>query len=67
MEHGNIGQNSSDTKNMWQPHVEYKILVMESLQRNQYNHGIQGIVDSLTSLQKDLDPWGAKEFEGLAK
>jgi hypothetical protein len=30
------------------------------------NRGIQGIVDSFTSLQKDLEPWSVKEFGGLA-
>jgi predicted RNA binding protein with dsRBD fold (UPF0201 family) len=47
--------------------VDYDKLVMESWQRNQTNHGLQGVADALNSVQKELELWGLKEFGGLAK
>lgn len=29
--------------------------------------GLQGIVESLSALQKELEPWGAREFGCLAR
>jgi hypothetical protein len=52
-------------ENVW--HVDYYKIVTESWLQNQANTGLQGEVDSLQSLQKDLEPWGAKEFGCLAK
>jgi hypothetical protein len=54
-------------ENVWQTHIDYDKLVLDSWQKNQHAHGLQGIVDSLNSLQTELEPWGAKEFGCLAK
>jgi hypothetical protein len=54
-------------ENVWQTHLDYDRLVMESWQRNQNTQGLQGVVDAFHSLQGELQPWGAREFGSLAK
>jgi hypothetical protein len=53
--------------NVWQTHVDYDRLVAESWLKNQNPQGLQGVVDCLNSLHKELEPWGAREFGCLAK
>ncbi|XP_071685355.1 uncharacterized protein [Lolium perenne] len=54
-------------ENVCQSHVDYDKIITESWLQNQASNGLQGVVDSLQSLQRDLEPWGAKEFGCLAK
>lgn len=54
-------------ENVWQAHSDYETLVTEAWPKQARAPGLQGIVESLGMLQKELEPWGAKEFGCLAR
>ena len=42
-------------------------MVVDSWQKHHAIHGMEGIADRLARLERDLSPWGAREFGCLAK
>jgi hypothetical protein len=69
---GNLNQVRRGPKqfryeNVWQTHIDYEKLIAESWRKNQNAHGLQGVVESLISLQNDLEPWSVQEFGCLPR
>ena len=54
-------------ENVWQTHIDHERLVTETWRQSQREPGLQGVADSLGELQRRLEPWGAKEFDCLAR
>lgn len=54
-------------ENVWQTHSDYEKIVTDTWRKQARAPGLQGIVESLGALQKELEPWGAKEFGCLAR
>lgn len=52
---------------MWQSHRQYDQLVRDLWHAGAGQGGLQGIVDALTIVQKDLGAWGEREFGNLSK
>ena len=49
-------------EDIWQTHVDYDKLVLDSWQKGAGQAGLQGIAQALSSLQGTLAAWGAREF-----
>lgn len=60
-------QRSFRYENVWQSHGQYDQLVRDLWQAGAGRGGLQGVVDALAVVQKDLGAWGEREFRNLSK
>ena len=52
---------------VWQSHSQYDKLVRDMWQTGAGQRGLQGVVEALGTVQKDLGAWGEREFGNLQK
>lgn len=60
--HGSTGAKHFRYENVWQSHQDYDQLIADTWKKQVRSPGLQGIADSLVALQRQLEPWGAREF-----
>jgi hypothetical protein len=60
-------QRSFRYENVWQCHAQYDQLVLDLWRVGAGQEGLQGVVDALAIVQKDLGAWGEREFGNLSK
>lgn len=61
-DHGRRGARLFRYENVWQTHSDYEKVVSDCWRGQQRTPDLQGISESLTAMQRRLEPWGKKNL-----
>nr|XP_051229397.1 uncharacterized protein LOC127347221 [Lolium perenne] len=61
------GRKQFRYEHVWQTHVEYDRLILDSWEKGAGKQGLEGVVQALKSVQEKFSVWGSKEFGDLSR